>query len=585
MINKIVAIVLIVVICVELYVATITAPTDLEPALLASGLSHLQLGRFEAYRVNPPLVKIAAAVPVEIYGYQENWSGFYTGPGNRTEFSLGGGLVKTNREETVFLITLSRISGIVFFLLMIIVSLWGYRWLTGCPKVSIVACMFLISFDPNFLGHGALITNDIAASAAGLMVVFAFMIWLKKSTWWSTFSVGFFLGFAQLIKMSWIILYIFLAVFFLIHVVPLKSGKNHLSNNTSNQFLKKKYYKLQLQLLTIFVVSLYVLNLGYFFDGSFKPISSYEFVSQFLNGLAPGEVGNRFRNAWFGRIPIPLPEQYILGFDTQKKDFEDFPLNSYLAGTWQVGHGWWYYYFYGMLVKVPHVTQLAILFGLSYFTYRLFCHFFRIPTRFDDNRVMVSDLTIFITPALCLFALVSSQDEFSIHFRYILPCIPFFIILGCIALFDIFRSQNSRNIILAIVIISSLNNLRHIPHFIPYFNELSGGPSNGWRHMLGSSYDWGQDMILIKGYLAENNIPLESVRIKDHDYRYWECIYPDIWQRQSGPFKYDLVSANNLTHPEKCWLKRFNAGQGIRICYTAWLFPIPEADSILKCND
>jgi len=33
------------------------------------------------------------------------------------------------------------------------------------------------------------------------------------------------------------------------------------------------------------------------------------------------------------------------------------------------------------------------------------------------------------------------------------------------------------------------------PHHLAYFNELAGGPENGWKHLLGSSFDWGQDVL------------------------------------------------------------------------------------------
>ncbi|MFV0446013.1 MAG: hypothetical protein ACK5Q5_20750 [Planctomycetaceae bacterium] len=38
------------------------------------------------------------------------------------------------------------------------------------------------------------------------------------------------------------------------------------------------------------------------------------------------------------------------------------------------------------------------------------------------------------------------------------------------------------------------SSLRAYPHQLAYFNESAGGPHNGWRHLLGSSLDWGQDI-------------------------------------------------------------------------------------------
>ncbi len=34
---------------------------------------------------------------------------------------------------------------------------------------------------------------------------------------------------------------------------------------------------------------------------------------------------------------------------------------------------------------------------------------------------------------------------------------------------------------------------RNSPHQFTYFNEAGGGPENGYKHLLGSNVDWGQD--------------------------------------------------------------------------------------------
>ncbi|MFV0444566.1 MAG: hypothetical protein ACK5Q5_13435 [Planctomycetaceae bacterium] len=39
------------------------------------------------------------------------------------------------------------------------------------------------------------------------------------------------------------------------------------------------------------------------------------------------------------------------------------------------------------------------------------------------------------------------------------------------------------------------STLRAYPHQLAYFNESAGGPHEGWRHFVGSSFDWGQDAL------------------------------------------------------------------------------------------
>ncbi|MFV0442011.1 MAG: hypothetical protein ACK5Q5_00420 [Planctomycetaceae bacterium] len=48
------------------------------------------------------------------------------------------------------------------------------------------------------------------------------------------------------------------------------------------------------------------------------------------------------------------------------------------------------------------------------------------------------------------------------------------------------------------------------PHQLAYFNEAAGGPANGWRHLLGSSFDCGQDTLFAIGQLALSGLQLSE---------------------------------------------------------------------------
>jgi hypothetical protein len=48
--------------------------------------------------------------------------------------------------------------------------------------------------------------------------------------------------------------------------------------------------------------------------------------------------------------------------------------------------------------------------------------------------------------------------------------------------------------------------VRVYPHYLAYFNELGGGPRNGYRSMVDSSLDWGQDLKGLGAWLAERGI-------------------------------------------------------------------------------
>ena len=44
------------------------------------------------------------------------------------------------------------------------------------------------------------------------------------------------------------------------------------------------------------------------------------------------------------------------------------------------------------------------------------------------------------------------------------------------------------------------------PHYLAYFNELVGGPGRGYRYMVDSNLDWGQDLKGLKKYMDRNGI-------------------------------------------------------------------------------
>ena len=55
------------------WVAYVSSPNLDEPGHLASGISHWEFGRFELYRVNPPLVRMVAAIPILLTNAQTDW--------------------------------------------------------------------------------------------------------------------------------------------------------------------------------------------------------------------------------------------------------------------------------------------------------------------------------------------------------------------------------------------------------------------------------------------------------------------------------------------------------------------------------
>jgi hypothetical protein len=49
------------------------------------------------------------------------------------------------------------------------------------------------------------------------------------------------------------------------------------------------------------------------------------------------------------------------------------------------------------------------------------------------------------------------------------------------------------------------------PHYLAYFNEFAGGPSNGYKFLVDSNLDWGQDLKGLGRYMKEHRIPQISL--------------------------------------------------------------------------
>ncbi len=491
------------------YSATRHSPTHLEPAFLASGVSHWQFGRFELYRVNPPLVRMVAALPVLVVGCNTDWSRYRNGPGTRAEFPVGEDFIKANGPALIPLLIYARWACIPFNL---IGAYFAYRWAKELYGGGAgLATLALYVFEPNLLAHGELITPDGACTAFGILAGFTFWRWLKRPSWNRAAIAAGALGIANLSKMSWLILFGLWPFLWLVwrwmdpgsHGSKQRSvGRPAFASGGESQSLR---HPPLIQLAGVLFLAVYVINLGYAFDGFGVPLGEFQFVSTVLTGLEKtGTPGNRFRDSWVESLPVPLPRQYVLGVDSQKKDLEGFAQKSYLRGEWKSG-GWWYYYLYGFLVKVPCGTWA--IFALVVLS-RLFSR--RRPVPFRDELVL-------LLPALVLLVVVSSQTEFNIHLRYVFPSLGFVLIFlgqSCCRVPSGCLNRIMSPATLAILSLSyTVCSLTWIyPHHLAYFNDFIGGPSNGHRHLLGSSFDWGQDLLYLRQFAADTGVRIGSVK-------------------------------------------------------------------------
>lgn len=473
------------------YGAAVHSPTYNEPAHLVAGLSYWHFGTFEVYSVNPPLVRMVAAIPVLLAGCETNWSSFREGPGARPEMVMGSDFCEANGARTVWLITLARWACIPFSLLGGYTCFrWG-RELYGAAAGLLALTLWC--FCPNIIAHGQLITSDIAATACVVAACYMFWRWLKSPAWWNTMFSGLILGVAELAKTTLVVFYSLWPLLWLIYRWTDRRG-----------MAREGWLREFAMLCTCLAIALYIVNVGYGFEGSLTKLGDFRFISQLLTGASGAdqarEGGNRFADSWIADVPVPLPRNYVAGIDLQRKDFESYRHEFYLGGVWS-HTGWWYYYLYAMAIKVPLGTWLLFLIATSV---RLL-NWPSAPFR---------DVFLLLVPAAVVLAVASSQTGMNEHMRYVLPILPFvFIWLGSVTIClrtpsDTSRTRAVRNLISRIAVVavvgSTTSSLGQYPHSLSYFNEIIGGSRNGWKHLTNSNIDWGQDLLYLKQWSVEH---------------------------------------------------------------------------------
>jgi hypothetical protein len=491
--------------------AFVQSPNIDELAHLPSGLSHWEFGRFDLYRVNPPLVRMVAALPVLLTDAVQDWSNYQDSPYSRAEFLVGKSFAKSNGFSTFRYFTTARLACIPFTLLGCFVA---YRWafqLYG--RNSAMIALSLYAFCPNMLAWGASITPDAASASTGLAAIWTFWRWLGSPKWSSALWAGAALGIALLCKSTSIFLFPIYCTVWLFNCLH-RRGTQEIERWPTGQ--------LSILLLT----GLYLLNLGYGFEGSFTRLGDFKFVSKALSGEELPPMGaNRFADTFSGAIPVPLPSNFVRGIDVQKLDFEQGKW-SYLIGEQKKG-GWWYYYVVAFLVKNPlgFLTIVAAAFATAFN---------------KTSRLRPSELFL-LGPALFLFVLVSSQTGFNRYFRYILPCMPFLFVFASRIVAD--KRFKSRRGVLAIAcsLAVAVESLSVFPHSMSFFNVAVGGPLGGPEYLLDGNIDWGQDLLELKRWYDSHPDarPFHAAYFSDWD------IAPSIAEIDSHP----IPKHTDLTQP------------------------------------
>ncbi len=528
-----------------------------EAVHLAAGLSYWQTGDWRLNPEHPPVFKLLAAVPLllstsarlntndEVWRQGNEWlvgaKFLYDSPGQA-------------KYGTRWLMFLGRWPMIGLWLLLVL-TLYGLsreRW-GEWPAVAVAA---VAAYDPNLLGHGHLVTNDIGLAWLFLLVCWRTDRFMRRPSWRELLFLVSFFAIAQNMKFSAVILWLIVPFVTLLGLVEPRQSPPEVGHRL------RWWQELSAQLLyrvgrnprirpdrasasglvrgikpnSLFSWSWWRrLVIGLVVGASFVTWMVYGFgvqridrdprVSQlwqerqtildqgtideqppFVRSLIgwsdPGTAGGRWLMN-FSHWTVP-GYWYWRGLSSASTH-NYFGHAAYLLGQTSE-RGWWYYFPVALWVKTPFPLLAA---GLTWIAWQAYTLFRRWRNR-QLNWVEVwsaGGWTLVFPPLF--FLLWSMTSHINIGLRHIFPTYVFLPLTvgSLVAAAQRWRPRPARWAIVGAVIIPIMVAVAAWPNTIGYFNSFGGGTTGGYRFVLDSNLDWNQDIWRLRSWLNQRRLP------------------------------------------------------------------------------
>ncbi len=328
----------------------------------------------------------------------------------------------------------------------------------------------LTLFHPDVLAHSRLATLDVGLALFFTLSLYAFHRYLKAPGVGRAALAGAALGLALASKFTSLLLIpVILATF---GWLASRSGTRARLGGARWSWLG--------HLALLGSVALLVLQASYSFQ---EPTTGRESVS------SRSEQMKSWQQAWPDWVRLPLPAQYVRAVDHQLADQERL-YQSYLNGK-TIRGGRLDYFAILLLAKTPVVGILLLLACTGLYLKQ------RAPGRRDS--------LLLLTPALLVVAAFSLSSK-QLGVRMVLPVIPL-LAIWMAAVSPILRAGRRWALAVGVAVgLFIVSSLSVHPHYLSYFNLVSGGRDGGYRVGLGSNYDWGQDLPALAAWMERRGI-------------------------------------------------------------------------------
>ncbi len=472
--------------------------TDESPHITA-GYSYLTQKDIRLNPEHPPLIKDLAALPLLFQKINFDTNHYSWKTDINGQWSAGSHFLYESGNNPDTIAGASRLAILIIFALLCLMVFKWARARYGDNTALFV--LTLTALSPNILAQARYVTTDIGASLAFITAAYFFVKQIKNPSGKNIFYAGLAFGLAQLLKFSLILL---LPMFFIIIAALAWSEYNHRLKIFWNHFKR---------LLAVVIIGYLLVWPVYQFHVWNYPPERQKSDTAFILSSFPVKPAARLV-ANMSDKPLLRPyAQYLLGL---------FMVLQRTGGgntTYFMGEisatAWKSYFPTVYILKEPLPILILLLFslilawpkpGLGQITVRL--------KKWIKNHT--DELTWVVI--IGIYWASSISGNLNIGLRHVLPTFPFIYLLisGKIGQWIKPEGQRFPNPIkLSLAAILALwyiiESVLTFPHYLAYFNELAGGPANGYKYAADSNLDWGQDLKRLKDFVEKNKI--EKIKV------------------------------------------------------------------------
>ncbi len=470
-----------------------------EAVHLTAGLSYWQTGSFRLNPEHPSLFKLWASLPLHLLPNTQITNL------DQTQWLVGIDYLyhSTAQEQynSRFLLVAGRFPMILIWLGLILTTMI-YSWRRWGPW-SAVAVTAVLAYDPNFLGHGHLITNDVATAFAYLGACLTLNWFIEHPSWKRLGIFSSLFSVALLTKFSTIVLWLVVPIIGLMAIIYQRPN-----------FTWRWWWRLMLGCLVVTTIMTWLAYGGKFTRINADPLIDrlWQTRSYLVNNHLEATVPTYTRlfihladpDRLSGKVLTNVQHWSIPAYAYWYGFFSAFSHNAYGHAAYLLGHvselGWWYYFPVAMGVKTPILTLFLLLVWLII---SVAIHGEQWRKKRWAERVPF-DFWILVFPPL-LFFLWSMTSHINIGFRHIFATYVFFPLAAGSALHYLHR-RGTRwipGIAMSIAIVTMTVGTLAWPNTIGYFNGFAGGAKNGWHYVTDSNLDWGQDYIRLHNFFDQ----------------------------------------------------------------------------------